>query len=113
MALLQRMPGLTELEIAAELFPGKPYQQRVSRECRKLLRAGVVHRLGLGLRAHPFRYYHGSSTEPTPVAFRYSSTSLLLDRIGQVSWSDTKYLELLADRSNDQTGGLKVRRRKA
>ena len=56
-ALVARRPGLTEAEIAGELFRDTPYQQRVNSTCRSLVKAGRISRRGLGGKVDPFRYH--------------------------------------------------------
>ena len=55
-ALVKRSPGLTEAEIAGELFGGDGYQQRVNSVCRELIAQGRIARRGRGGPADPFRY---------------------------------------------------------
>lgn len=55
-ALIRHKPGLTEAEMATELFGSDGYQQRVNSTCRRLIRKGRVRREGLGGRGDPFRY---------------------------------------------------------
>jgi len=55
--LICRRPGLTEAELAAELFGNDGYQQRVNSTCRRILKQGRVRREGTGYQADPYRYY--------------------------------------------------------
>lgn len=54
--LIRQRSGLTEAQIADELF-SNGYQQRVNSSCRRLLRESRVRREGKGGRADPFRYF--------------------------------------------------------
>jgi hypothetical protein len=54
--LVGRRPGLTEAEIARELF-ADPYQQRVNSTCRRLIRERRLRREGRGGPSDPYRYY--------------------------------------------------------
>ena len=54
--LARRRPGLTEAQIADELFT-HPYQQRVNSSCRRLLKESRVRREGKGGRSDPYRYF--------------------------------------------------------
>jgi hypothetical protein len=54
--LVQRRPGLTEAQIADELF-ANPYQQRVNSTCRRLVRESGLRREGRGGTGDPFRYF--------------------------------------------------------
>ena len=56
-ALVTRRPGLTEGQIAEELFGGEGYQQRVNSTCRRLIRQGRVVRQGNGWSADPYTYH--------------------------------------------------------
>jgi hypothetical protein len=60
-ALVAKRPGLTEAEIARELFGGEAYQQRVNSTCRRLIREGRLQRSGNGGVADPFTYKLGSA----------------------------------------------------
>ena len=55
--LVARKPGLTEIEIATELFGGDAYQQKVNSQCRLLINEGRVERRGRGGNGDPFTYY--------------------------------------------------------
>jgi hypothetical protein len=55
-ALIRQRPGLTETQIADELFING-YQQRVNSSCRKLIQESKVRRAGKGGSADPFRYF--------------------------------------------------------
>ncbi len=55
--LVRRRPGLTEVELARELFGNRAYQQRVNSTCRRLIRQGRVIRLGDGGPGSPFTYH--------------------------------------------------------
>jgi hypothetical protein len=61
-ALVKDNPGLTEAELAAKLFPGHDYQQRVNSTCRRLIKGGKVVRQGQGGSTNPFQYYLPSSS---------------------------------------------------
>lgn len=54
--LVRHRPGLTEAEIADELFTNA-YQQRVNSTCRRLLRESYVKREGRGGPNDPYRYF--------------------------------------------------------
>lgn len=56
-ALVAKRPGLTEAEIAIELFGPDAYQQQVNSGCRRLERQGRVVRHGRGGRGDPFTYH--------------------------------------------------------
>jgi hypothetical protein len=65
--LVTRRPGLTEAEIAAELFGPAGSQQRVSRACARLMRSCRIERSGRGGRSDPFRYFaKGLLAAPNP-----------------------------------------------
>lgn len=53
--LIRTQPGLTERQLADELF-SDAYQQRVNSTCRRLIREGRVRQQGRGGAADPFRY---------------------------------------------------------
>lgn len=55
-SLVRRRSGLTEAQIAEELFIN-PYQQRVNSSCRRLLRESKVRREGRGGPGDPYRYF--------------------------------------------------------
>ena len=55
-ALVRDKPGLTEREIAEELFGPKATQQRVNQDCRLLVDRGVLRRNGYGGPADPYVY---------------------------------------------------------
>lgn len=55
--LINRKPGLSEVELAAELFGHGARQQRVNPSCRLLSKDGRVVRRGLGGNGDPFRYF--------------------------------------------------------
>ena len=59
-ALVERIPDLTEAELAQAIFPDRPYQQRVNSTCRALIKAGKIARTGSGGRGDPFRYQPGA-----------------------------------------------------
>ena len=59
LALVKRRPGITEPQMAANLFPGNDYQQRVNSTCRRLRAEGLIHRRGDGGAGAPFKYYLG------------------------------------------------------
>jgi predicted transcriptional regulator len=54
--LIARKPGLTERQMAIELYGDKGVQQQVNSTCRKLLKEGLVQRVGLGGGRQPFTY---------------------------------------------------------
>jgi hypothetical protein len=56
-ALVGKRPGLTESEIAAELFGEEGYQQRVNQDCRWLVGQGRIARRGNGGVNDPYRYF--------------------------------------------------------
>jgi hypothetical protein len=55
-ALVERKPGLTERELAEELFGKNAYQQRLNSDCRLLIGRGILVRSGKGGSADPYRY---------------------------------------------------------
>ncbi len=57
--LVRQRPGLTEAQLADELFEGNGYQQRVNSTCRRLIKQGRVERRGKGYQAEPFTYHVG------------------------------------------------------
>jgi hypothetical protein len=54
--LIERRPGMTELEMARELFGRNGVQQSVNPVCRLLLGLGLVERQGVGGPGDPFTY---------------------------------------------------------
>jgi hypothetical protein len=52
-----RRPGLTEIELARELFGNRAYQQRVNSTCRRLIQQGRLVRHENGGPGHPFTYH--------------------------------------------------------
>ncbi len=54
--LIERRPGMTELEIARELFGPNAIQQSVNPDCRLLVSLGLVERVGVGGPGDPFTY---------------------------------------------------------
>lgn len=54
--LVARQPGLTEKQIAADLYGDEGVQQRVNSACRALIKEGLIRRLGLGRSGQPFTY---------------------------------------------------------
>ena len=56
-ALVTGSPGLTKAEIAAALFGGAGYPERVSPACVRLIRERRIERIGRGERSDPFRYF--------------------------------------------------------
>jgi hypothetical protein len=54
--LVRRRGGLTEGEIADELF-ANGYQQRVNPSCRRLVKESRLRREGRGGPSDPYRYY--------------------------------------------------------
>lgn len=59
--LVFRSPGVTEAELAKELFGNRAYQQRVNSTCRRLIQQGRVMRHGNGGPGDPFTYHPGLS----------------------------------------------------
>lgn len=57
--LVERRPGLTEVQLAEELFGGGSHQQRVNATCRRLVAEGQLERRGKGGRTEPFTYFMG------------------------------------------------------
>ena len=57
--LVFRSPGVTEAELAKELFGNRAYQQRVNSTCRRLIQQGRVMRHGNGGPGDPFTYHPG------------------------------------------------------
>lgn len=55
--LVARRPGLTEAQIAEELFGADGYQQRVNSTCRRLVRQSRLERRGNGYQADPYAYH--------------------------------------------------------
>jgi hypothetical protein len=60
--VILHFPGLTERQIAKEVFGAFGQQQRVNPICRKLVREGKVERRGNGYATDPFTYF--SLNEP-------------------------------------------------
>jgi len=54
--LIERRPGMTELEIARALFGPSAVQQSVNGDCRLLVGLGLVERMGVGGPGDPFTY---------------------------------------------------------
>lgn len=54
--LIRNRPGMTELEIAKELFGPSAVQQNVNQDCRLLVSLGLIDRLGEGGRSDPYTY---------------------------------------------------------
>jgi predicted transcriptional regulator len=54
--LIERRPGMTELEIARELFGPSAVQQSINSDCRLLVSLGLVQRMGVGGPGDPFTY---------------------------------------------------------
>lgn len=54
--LVRRKPGMTERELAEELFGETGYQQRVNSDCRLLIARGVLKRSGKGGPGDPYTY---------------------------------------------------------
>ncbi len=65
LAAITQRPHMTELEIAREVTPSNPYQQRVNSGCRRLLREGRILRHGKGGSADPFTYTAQSDASRT------------------------------------------------
>jgi len=55
--LVARTPGLTEAELAGQLFGREGYQQRVNSTCRHLINQGRIERHGRGGPSDPFTYH--------------------------------------------------------
>ena len=55
--LVKRRPGMTEVEIAKELYGRDAVQQNVNPDCRALVSLGLVERRGVGGRGDPYVYY--------------------------------------------------------
>jgi len=56
-ALVTRITGLTEAQIAEHLFGAGGYQQRVNSVCRRLVKEDRLKRLGKGYQSDPYTYY--------------------------------------------------------
>jgi hypothetical protein len=54
--LIESRPGMTELEMARELFGASAVQQSVNSDCGLLVGLGLVERRGVGGRGDPFTY---------------------------------------------------------
>ena len=54
--LIERRPGVTELEIARELYGPNAVQQSVNPDCRLLAGLGLVERMGIGGPGDPYTY---------------------------------------------------------
>ena len=55
---LRQNPGLTVAEITLNIFGRRyPYKQKVSKECRRLVKGGRLERRGNGGQGDPFTYY--------------------------------------------------------
>jgi hypothetical protein len=60
LSIVRRRPGLTERELAEEIFGNRSgYQQRANGSCRLLVAEGLLTRKGRGGMADPFRYELG------------------------------------------------------
>jgi hypothetical protein len=59
--LVERQPGLTELEIAKAIYGPSAVQQQVNQQCRVLVSAGKIERRGTGGPSDPFTYRPSSS----------------------------------------------------
>ena len=57
---VKRRPGMTELEIARELYGASAVQQNVNPECRMLVSLGLLERRGVGGPGDPFTYHEGN-----------------------------------------------------
>ena len=55
--LVRRKPGVTETEIAVELFGHRGFHQRVRSDCRWLVWEGRLERRGGGGPDDPYRYH--------------------------------------------------------
>jgi hypothetical protein len=60
--VVQRQPGITELEIAKAIYGPAAVQQQVNQDCRLLARNGVIERRGIGGRSDPYVYFPYSNT---------------------------------------------------
>jgi predicted transcriptional regulator len=54
--LIERRPGMTELEMARELFGVNAVQQSVNSDCRLLVSLGLVERIDVGGSGDPYTY---------------------------------------------------------
>lgn len=54
--LIERRPGMTELEMARELFGASAVQQSINPDCRLLVNLGLVERIGVGGPGDPFTH---------------------------------------------------------
>ena len=54
---VQKRPGMTELEIAKQMYGPTAVQQQVNQQCRSLLKDGLLERRGRGGVSDPFVYY--------------------------------------------------------
>lgn len=52
--LIERRPGMIELEMARELFGSGAVQQSVNSDCRLLVSLGLVERMGVGGSGDPY-----------------------------------------------------------
>ena len=57
MQIITDKPGLTESEIACEIFGPHGVQQQVNGDCRLLVDQGIARREGRGGSGEPFRYF--------------------------------------------------------
>jgi hypothetical protein len=74
--LLTRQPGLTEVEIARQLFGRDGYQQQVNSACRRLTKECRIERRGNGRRGDPFTYRRKRIARSSDVAPGVPSTTL-------------------------------------
>ena len=54
---IRKKPGRTQLEITRALFGKHVLYSRVSAQCRRLIREGIVYEKGKGGKSDPLRYY--------------------------------------------------------
>jgi hypothetical protein len=74
--LLTRQPGLTEVEIARQLFGRDGYQQQVNSACRRLVKEYRIERRGSGRRGDPFTYHRKRIVRSSDVALGLLPTTL-------------------------------------
>ena len=62
---LRQNPGLTVAEITLNIFGRRyPYKQKVSKECRRLVKGGRLERRGNGGQDDPFTYFLSKNSPP-------------------------------------------------
>jgi len=64
--IILRKPGLTDSEIAFELFGKSGYRQRVNPYCRQLEQWGRIVRQGDGGPKDPYRYFKAEANTDRP-----------------------------------------------